>query len=161
MQLAAAALLLAAACCPASAFPVYSSANGTVLVASAFGGDVVFAPSAGGALQALKAFGAPYPRRSPAAGSVVARGLLHATNGLQLNGTKLDESLLSGLAAVVAGLAEQLEASTILQSASLANVTAALAATRADQAAAVANVTAALAETQVRWFWEQPHRYLR
>jgi len=65
------------------------------------------------------------------------------------------------LAAVVAGLAEQLEASTTLQSASVANMTAALAATRADQAAAVANVTAALAETQVRWFWEQPHRYLR
>ena len=153
MRLAAAALLLAAACCPTSAFPVYASVNGSVTLESAFGGDVVFAPSAGGALQALKAFGAPYPSRSPAAGSVFARGLLHATNGLQLNGTKLDESLLSGLAAVVAGLAEQLEASTTLQSASLANVTAALAATRADQAAAVANVTAALAETQVRWWW--------
>ena len=53
MRLAAAALLLAAACRSASAFPVYSSANGSVLVASALGGDVVFAPSAGGALQAL------------------------------------------------------------------------------------------------------------
>ena len=52
MRLAAAVLLLVAACGPASAFPVYSSANGTVLVRSAFGGDVVFAPSAGGALQA-------------------------------------------------------------------------------------------------------------
>jgi len=52
MRLAASALLLMAAA-SASAFPVYSSANGTVLVASAFGGDVVFAPSAGGALQAL------------------------------------------------------------------------------------------------------------
>jgi hypothetical protein len=148
----AAAVLLAAVCRSASAFPVYASANGTVLVASAFGGDVVFAPSAGGALEKRSAlYCAPYPRRSPAAGSVVARGLLHATNGLQLNGTKLDETLLSGLAAVVAGLAEQLEASTTLQSASLADVTAALAATRADQAAAVANVTAALAETQVGW----------
>ena len=29
--------------------PVYTSANGSVLVQSAFGGDVVFAPSAGGA----------------------------------------------------------------------------------------------------------------
>jgi hypothetical protein len=55
MRLAAAALLLAAACCPAAAYPVYSSANGSVTLESAFGGDVVFAPSAGGALQALKA----------------------------------------------------------------------------------------------------------
>ena len=84
---------------------------------------------------------------------MVARGLLHAASGLQLNSTKLDESLLSGLAAVVAGIAEQLEEATTRQAASVANVTAALAETRADQAAAVANVTAALAETQVRWWW--------
>ena len=43
----AAALLLCAA--GATAFPVYTSMNGSVLVQSAFGGDVVFAPSAGGA----------------------------------------------------------------------------------------------------------------
>ena len=65
MRLAAAALLLAVACCPASAFPVYASVNGSVTVESAFGGDVVFAPSAGGALQALKAFDAPYPSGPP------------------------------------------------------------------------------------------------
>ena len=47
MRLAAAALLLAAA--SASAFPVYASVNGSVTLESAFGGDVVFAPSAGGA----------------------------------------------------------------------------------------------------------------
>jgi len=33
----------------ASAFPTYASANGTVELSSAFGGDVVLAPDAGGA----------------------------------------------------------------------------------------------------------------
>jgi len=48
------------------------------------------------------------------------------------------------LAAVVAGLAEKLEASTASQAEALANVTAALAATRTDQSAAIADVTQAL-----------------
>jgi len=82
----------------------------------------------------------PAPR--PAPGRVVARGLLQTTSGLQLNGTRLDESLLSNLAAVVAGLSRQLEASTALLAASVAQ--------QADQTAAIENVTSALAGTQVR-----------
>ena len=69
----------------------------------------------------------------------MARSLLQVTRGLQLNGTRLDESLLSNLAIVVSGLAGRLEASVAQQ-----------AAQSAAQSAAVANVTAALAETQVR-----------
>ena len=79
----------------------------------------------------------PLPPRH--AGSVVARGLLQAASGVQLNGTRLDESLLSRLAAVVTGLAS-----------STAQQAAGLAAAREEQAAAVANVTAAIAASQVR-----------
>jgi len=43
---AVALLLLAVG---AAGFPVYTSLNGSVTLESAFGGDVVFAPSAGGA----------------------------------------------------------------------------------------------------------------
>ena len=77
---------------------------------------------------------------------MVARGLLHAASGLQLNSTKLDESLLSGLAAVVAGIAEQLEEATTQQAAAQAQQAVAQAA----QSAAITNVTEALAAAQVR-----------
>jgi hypothetical protein len=79
-------------------------------------------------------------------GSVVSRGLLKAISGVQLNSTRLDESLLSGLGLVLSDAA----ASSASQAASLANVTAVLTAMSADQAAAIANVTAALAAAQVR-----------
>lgn len=46
-------LLVARTACLAMAFPFSSHANGTVLVESAFGGDVVLAPDAGGELIVL------------------------------------------------------------------------------------------------------------
>ena len=61
----------------AAAFPTFSSSNGTAVVTSAFGGDVVLAPDA--------------------TGTVVARSLLNAEGGIVFNTTRLDEAVLSSL----------------------------------------------------------------
>lgn len=45
--------VLAALVLPSSAFPLYTTVNGTVVLASAFGGDVELAPDAGGMLHRL------------------------------------------------------------------------------------------------------------
>ena len=66
-------------------------------------------------------------------GSVVARSLLQATEGLLLNGTRLDEALLSSLATVLEALGSQLASATALQLDA-----------QAQQAAALANVTRTL-----------------
>ena len=85
---AARALLVAAALHCALAFPVYVASNGTAVVTSAFGTDVVLAPDAGGAIRANAA--------------------LNAAAGVLLNGTLLNEPLVVSLVASLASIGTQL-----------------------------------------------------
>ena len=77
-------LFLALAGRNACAYPLYVSANGTALLRSAYGGDVVLRPDAGGA--------------------VVASSVLLANGGIALNNTLLAESTITTLQAQVGSL---------------------------------------------------------
>ena len=81
-----AVLVFIVALCPRSsfAFPVYLTSNGTTLVNSAFGSNVVLGPDAGG--------------------QVLASALLNATSGIALNSTLLNEPLVQGLLAQISTL---------------------------------------------------------
>ena len=79
-QWLARAALLACLSRGARAFPVFFTANGSAVVTSAHGADVVLQPDG--------------------AGSVVTRALLQATAGVQLNATTLNEAVLSNLLAL-------------------------------------------------------------
>ena len=109
-------LLLSVA--PALAFPVYTSANGTTTLQSAFGGNIVLVSTRHpGPAQPGLARPGPAPRpliktrgasliptpQDPYGGNVVARALLQAQAGVALNGTVLNEQLLSSLAGVLSG----------------------------------------------------------
>jgi Concanavalin A-like lectin/glucanases superfamily len=82
--------VLIAALYPSSSFsfPVYLTSNGTTLVNSAFGSNVVLGPDAGG--------------------QVLASALLNATSGIALNSTLLNEPLVQGLLTTVSTLSVQL-----------------------------------------------------
>ena len=67
-----------------SAYPLYVSANGTALLRSAYGGDLVLRPDTGGA--------------------IVASSVLQAQGGIALNNTLLAESTITTLQSQVAGL---------------------------------------------------------
>ena len=71
----------------ASAYPLYISANGSVVLTSAFGGNLTLRPKDGGA--------------------VVASSLISAQGGVALNNTLLTEQLISGLLSTSATLAER------------------------------------------------------
>ena len=96
-----AVLVFIVALCPRSsfAFPVYLTSNGTTLVNSAFGSNVVLGPDAGG--------------------QVLASALLNATNGIALNSTLLNEPLVQSLISSVSLLTAQLTA----QQSSIATLT--------------------------------------
>jgi hypothetical protein len=87
----------------ARAFPLYTATNGSTVLASAFGGDVVLQPSFGGASHSM--FPRPSPSadapRSPRPGSVTARALLDAQGGVGLNGTILTGDLITSLGSLV------------------------------------------------------------
>ena len=69
----------------ASAFPLFYSANGTAMLTSTRGADVILQPDAGG--------------------MVAATALFSAQAGIMLNGTLLNEAYLAGIAADVSALA--------------------------------------------------------
>jgi TLD len=117
------ALVALKAASTVSAFPTFSSSNGTAVLTSAFGGDVVLAPDA--------------------AGTVVARSLLSAEGGISFNATRLDETLLSELGSVLSGLVETQTA----QAASLASLTTMIGDVQDNLAAALANATARISLT--------------
>ena len=70
---------------PASAFPLYYSSNGTAMLSSAQGADVILQPDAGG--------------------RIAATALFSAQAGIMLNGTLLNEAYLASIAADVSALA--------------------------------------------------------
>jgi hypothetical protein len=71
------AVLLACLSRGCQPFPVFFTANGSAVLTSAHGADIVLQPDG--------------------AGAVVTRGLLQADAGVQLNATTLNEAVLSGL----------------------------------------------------------------
>jgi len=103
-------LLLLVACTSAVAFPVYFSANGSVLVDTAFNSSL---------------------HLSAGSGTIVARSLFSADGGIGLNGTRLDEAYLEGVSGALNTLteavAEQAEQAAA-QAAAMSNVTDTLAA---------------------------------
>ena len=80
-----AAVLLLLSVLSASAFPLYYSSNGTAMLSSAQGADVVLQPDAGG--------------------MIAATALFSAQAGIMLNGTLLNEAYLAAIAADVGALA--------------------------------------------------------
>jgi hypothetical protein len=84
LRVALLAVFLALAGRGTCAYPLYVSANGTALLRSAYGGDVVLRPDAGG--------------------TVVASSVFLAQGGVALNNTLLEESTITTLQSQVASL---------------------------------------------------------
>lgn len=84
-------LFAVALVCQARAYPLYYSANGSVLLSSAHGGDIILKPDAGGTI-------------------VAQHAVLSAEAGLLLNGTLLTEALLLSLLSQLANMQQSLAA---------------------------------------------------